>query len=84
MGGEEFAVLLPQTDRAGALILAENLRAAIETAPWPNRAVTVSIGAATFDNYNDDSPAIKTARDLMNCADKALYTSKKRGRNCVS
>ncbi len=47
-GGEEFVVLLPNTDREGALILAERFRLAIETATWEQRAVTASFGVSTL------------------------------------
>lgn len=77
-GGEEFAVLLPQTDRAGAHCVAELLRASTESATWPLRAVTISIGVATTD-----SPDI-SARTLIEHADEALYRSKSAGRNRVS
>ena len=45
-GGEEFAVILPRTGAAGAVIAAERLRAAVEAGPWPLRRVTASFGVA--------------------------------------
>ena len=77
-GGEEFVVLLPNTDRAAALILAERLRLAIETAPWPQRAVTASFGATTL------TPATANGAALIAEADEALYHSKETGRNRVT
>jgi diguanylate cyclase (GGDEF)-like protein len=46
-GGEEFLVLLPGADANGARLLAERLRCAIESHPWPCRSVTASLGIAT-------------------------------------
>ncbi len=77
-GGEEFAVLLPQTDRTGTLRVAELLRAAIEEAVWPLRTVTISIGVATT------SASHVSACALIEAADEALYRSKSAGRNRVS
>ena len=76
-GGEEFALILPNTDSQGALVLAERLRAAIESAPWKERLVTASFGVATVDSE------IKTSEDLLRLADEALYAAKERGRNRV-
>ena len=76
-GGEEFAAILPQTDPAGAAVIAERIRHAIANAPWPSRAVTASLGVATL------TPA-QTGGDLIAAADKALYQSKTSGRNRVS
>ena len=80
-GGEEFAVALPETDRAGALVIAERIRAAIErvdqlTDSGPVR-VTVSIGVATFPDDARDKAS------LVECADKSLYAAKHGGRNRV-
>jgi diguanylate cyclase (GGDEF)-like protein len=83
-GGEEFALILPGTDAKGALAVAETLRAGIEGLAIPHagspttRVVTVSVGigsAAPGDHANSDS--------LLREADKALYESKRSGRNRV-
>jgi diguanylate cyclase (GGDEF)-like protein len=84
IGGEEFAALLPDTDQAPALTVAERLR---ETMGRPASAgdgtanaalpgYTVSIGLAT----QRDTESIE---DLMRRADAALYRAKASGRNCV-
>jgi diguanylate cyclase (GGDEF)-like protein len=84
-GGEEIAVLLPQTEAAGAYAAAERLRVAIETlgiahAGNPAGRVTVSIGVASFVPSDDtDAPA-----RLVRAADRALYEAKAAGRNRVS
>lgn len=82
-GGEEFAVLLPDTALDGALALAENIRAAIETGRLvrsdtrePMEAFSISIGVARF--RGGDSPTMLVAR-----ADEALYRAKEGGRNRV-
>jgi len=70
-GGDEFAVVLPATDREGATETAERLRAAIELS-LSDRGVTASLGIATG---GDDQ-----ARER---ADRALYQAKEKGRNRV-
>lgn len=84
-GGEEFAVLLPRTERAEAMVVAERIRAAVEAMDlWPvaadgqrqKRHVTVSIGVACLrGDLNQDR--------LINLADQALYAAKQAGRNQV-
>ena len=76
IGGEEFAVVLPETDLEGAAILAERLRRAIAEAPWEHRAVTISVGAATASDSS-------TGGQLIERADRALYEAKRLGRNRV-
>lgn len=77
-GGEEFAVLLPRAGMAEATVVAERIRASFETARWPCRPVTVSIGIATY------SPLHRHLEDLIHEADTALYRAKRGGRNAVS
>ncbi len=80
-GGEEFAVLLPETDKEGARAFAERLRRLVEEKSGdPDRgvpAVTVSIGVATFPYDGADEMT------LMHKADTALYRAKNGGRNRV-
>jgi diguanylate cyclase (GGDEF)-like protein len=79
-GGEEFTVLLPDTSREGVLNVSEKVRAAVEGMIFrvPDTditvSVTVSIGVSVF---------IDNRRDFFNAADKALYQSKKQGKNQV-
>ncbi|HJU68720.1 MAG TPA: sensor domain-containing diguanylate cyclase [Gemmatimonadaceae bacterium] len=80
-GGEEMAILLPQTDLAGAREVAERLRALLSSQPVRLGAreidVTASFGVATY-------PASTNSRDtLFPAADRALYQAKRGGRNCV-
>lgn len=81
IGGEELAILMPETDLRGALALAEELRAAIaaqviDVAGGPLR-VTVSIGCAQY-GPEDADPAAFFAR-----CDEKLYAAKSSGRNRV-
>ena len=76
-GGEEFAVLLPDTDAEAAIMVAERLRSAVaEDTEAP--VVTVSVGVATFPNDAMD------ADGLVRAADAALYASKRGGRDRVT
>ncbi|MEW6312756.1 MAG: diguanylate cyclase [Pseudomonadota bacterium] len=82
-GGEEIAVILPGIDLAEALQVAERLRAILQkhriTLPdGQDIGVTASIGVATLVD------AIKSAQDLTDAADRALYNAKHTGRNRVS
>lgn len=77
-GGEEFVIILPNTDVDGAINAAERIRAAIESHPWNQRDVTASFGAATI------GAGIDQPQKLIDAADRALYTSKEGGRNCVT
>jgi diguanylate cyclase (GGDEF)-like protein len=78
-GGEEFAVLLPDTDISAALNIAERVREAISeiAVPGTNVAVTGSIGVAVFPDH------ASTAERLERLADSALYVAKREGRNRV-
>jgi diguanylate cyclase (GGDEF)-like protein len=78
-GGEEFSILLPETDASAAHALAERLRAAIDDHPWPHRPVTASLGVATVESVLNREPDL-----LLEQADRALYHSKRTGRNRVS
>jgi diguanylate cyclase (GGDEF)-like protein len=80
-GGEEFAVLLPETDLEGGARLAERLAKSLRATRFTNRAgepfaVTSSFGVAAF-------PGAASAEQLMLTADRALYRAKKEGKNRV-
>lgn len=81
LGGEEFAALLPGTDAAGAVHLAERLRQAVAERPAEieggSLAYTVSIGVTWF------APADSNADAILARADRALYHAKDNGRNQV-
>ena len=73
-GGEEFAVLLPDTGALGARRAAQRLLEAFRTRAWPHRPVTVSIGIACVHPGD-------TAEMLVGRADDALYAAKSAGRD---
>ena len=79
-GGDEFAVLAPNTAEPAALALAERIRALIPvtSARW---SLTGSVGVATIDPGADGE--VDDAATLMRAADAALYEAKQRGRNRV-
>lgn len=77
-GGEEFAVILPNTPADGALALAERYRTTIASENWSLRPITISIGAASL------TPEIQCRAELIEKADRALYHSKQNGRNRVT
>jgi diguanylate cyclase (GGDEF)-like protein len=80
-GGEEFALVLPETKLTGARDLGEALRDKIARARFVFQReaipVTISVGAATLDDEH------KTALDLIKTADEKLYEAKRSGRNRV-
>jgi diguanylate cyclase (GGDEF)-like protein len=78
-GGEEFVALLPDTDRSGALSVAEALRRAIHELKVGglNRPLTASFGVATYPDDGVDP------EQLMRTADRALYVAKQGGRDRV-
>jgi diguanylate cyclase (GGDEF)-like protein len=86
LGGEEFAVVLPQTDLAGAAVLAEDLRKSVEELSirlsGEVRTITVSIGVSGLQAM--PLPETATAEMLLAHADRYLYKSKESGRNRVT
>ncbi|MGE4348184.1 MAG: diguanylate cyclase [Candidatus Berkiella sp.] len=82
-GGEEFAIILPQTDRNVILPLLEDIRKGFSkllhqsSDPLVEFTATVSCGLAEFTTTNN------TVGKLVQAADKALYAAKSQGRNCV-
>ena len=80
-GGEEFSILLPQTNLQEAGVIADRICRKIYSTPFthgksqPLGAVTVSIGLSTF------SPALDSAEAMVRAADRALYHAKRHGKN---
>lgn len=79
LGGEEFAILLPHTDQARAVEVAEKLRLLFRGLSFPGShpplSISASFGVATLDPAHDDVDA------LLQKADEALYAAKRTGRN---
>ena len=82
-GGEEMLCVLPDCDLAGALEVAERMRAAVAASAVPTDFgavnITVSIGVATMSRDE-----VSSLSDFLQRADNALYRAKQNGRNCVT
>ena len=83
IGGEEFVMILPETEGAMAVQIAERLRMAIEQYPFPYQEaqpggnLTISLGVASYIKGHMDS------QKLLKSADDALYQAKREGKNKV-
>ena len=83
-GGEEFVVLLPETDEKEAKEVAEKLRGKVEGKEFegekksqPNKNITISLGIASYPKNG------KTSEELIFAADSALYLAKSSGKNII-
>jgi two-component system cell cycle response regulator len=75
-GGEEFVALLPETDAAGAAVVAARLGTAVRATPMASSiTVTVSIGIAIYPEHG------ATGAQVLEAADEALYAAKEAGRD---
>lgn len=87
-GGEEFAIVLPETDVEGALIVANKVLSQVQqlniqhTANMPYQKVTVSIGLAVFEAKNHYQQEI-SVEEFVHQADEQLYAAKDKGKNCI-
>jgi diguanylate cyclase (GGDEF)-like protein len=83
-GGEEFVVILPDTSTKSCLLVAERIRKAVAAMVVPSNTekplpqLTVSIGIAAFPEHGE------TLEEIIQASDKALYESKRGGRNRVT
>lgn len=76
-GGEEFMIVLPHTDSIAAQCWAERVRGQIESRVWPRRAVTASVGIATWNPPHSTSlDRAKGLQELIALTDSALYRAK--------
>jgi len=79
-GGEEFCLILPNTDAGGALLMAEKLREGISEQAFQFQdieiPITISSGICTYQQQTDIGP-----EEIFSLADKALYQAKHNGRN---
>ncbi len=79
LGGDELMLMLPGTSSAGAMAMAERLRRRFEQVPASTgagpMAASLSLGIAMFPDHG------QSARELLHCADQALYQAKLHGRN---
>ena len=86
-GGEEFVVLLPDTQMNDACTVAERIRASICNKPFviakENRQISVSIGVAALDLSIPDQTIDMLAQQILAQSDQALYKAKESGRNRV-
>jgi diguanylate cyclase (GGDEF)-like protein len=84
-GGEEFVIVLPETDYQGAVCLAERLRGTIEKKAIPVKDtrihITSSFGVTSVDRITSECEI--SPDDFISKADKYLYEAKQRGRNLV-
>lgn len=81
-GGEEFTVILPETSNKEAIVVAERIRSAVEYEkflPEPGKTASISISVGVTEYANNESIS-----SLIQRADKAMYLSKDKGRNCIS
>lgn len=87
LGGEEFTVIMPDTDEEGAKILAERLRHNVETTPVRagdlSLQITVSIGIAVYFGSKARIDGKDVLEQLIKRADAAMYKAKQKGRNRV-
>ena len=83
-GGEEFAILLPETNISGAMLLADKLRKDVEAKEVVNRASGEKMGRITLSAGVAEYLAHEDVASLIERADAALYASKDKGRNQVS
>lgn len=80
-GGDEFVIILPNTDSVGAFLAADRLRDTVEKEVFPGEEhqpmgrITLSVGVASFPDHG------KTSDEILEKADKAMYYAKEQGRN---
>jgi diguanylate cyclase (GGDEF)-like protein len=76
-GGEEFVLLLPETNEQGAMILSNRILAMVRGYEWGHEQVTISGGVA------DIQPSVLRPNELVTRADRALYVAKRAGKDRI-
>lgn len=77
-GGEEFLIVFPETDLAGAYLIADRIRKTVEEMRWDfNNGKVITISGGVVENYSND------ANRMINRADELLYYAKEHGRNRI-
>ena len=76
-GGEEFLIVLPETDCAEAALVAERIRRDVETQPWPDPQIHLTISGGVAEYAGTD------AEQLIRRADSLMYQAKQLGRNRI-
>src|SRR5690606_42074815 len=88
MGGEEFAILLPQSDDPQALDLATRLHNAIANSPTAFNGqqllCTASFGVTCTDHWVQTGNSMPVLDELLNAADQRLFSVKRNGRNGIA
>jgi diguanylate cyclase (GGDEF)-like protein len=81
IGGEEFAIVLPETEFSAALQVAEKFRVAIEQSPlqFEDKSIPITMSFGVSARQQHDT----SIEQILARADQALYTAKGAGRNCV-
>ena len=82
-GGEEFAVILPESNENAAMVVAEQLRKVVSSGKLTDKAKTISYGKTMVSIGVTQFRASDLSDDIISRADKALYLAKDRGRNRV-
>ena len=83
-GGEEFVVLLPNTDMRDSIDVAERIRKSVEQYAWDESPVRISLGVSTFFyDLAGEHSVNYLGKVLLKQADKAMYTAKENGKNQV-
>jgi len=82
-GGEEFVVVMPDTDARQAAAIAERLRGMIETQPFQIRSLGISLPVTASLGIAGNDAGVETPEQLLKQADRALYEAKNGGRNRV-
>ena len=84
-GGEEFVVILSDTDSEGAITAAERMRQSITqlSIPWEENTISITASFGVVSYQPASMAHLLSVEQLMSAADEALYSAKEAGRNCI-